>query len=295
MKDTDILPSGKSILAELELEQLTVRTIKPRSKRTHYRAILNWIMRYQTSSSSSSIDYVKGLLEVFYHFCQLEEWRRAALTLAIPLNLSAKVELQEHLGIWGYYNEQIELYKQLLGKLTPAIDSVCLNGLGGAYHSLGRYQQAIDCHQQDLELARKTGNRKGEGSALGGLGNAYNALANYPEATHCYQQWLGITQDVGDCQGKAKALGNLGDINESLGRYEQAISYYQQCLTIAAEISDSMTESRANGGLANVYSHQGKYTEAVGCYQKWLKTAQDNGDRDGESKALSSTLSISDI
>ncbi|WP_250565906.1 hypothetical protein [Adonisia turfae] len=64
-KEEDILPSGKTILAELEIEQLTVRNIKPRSKRTHYRAILNWIVYYRTSSSSSNIGYVKGLLEIF--------------------------------------------------------------------------------------------------------------------------------------------------------------------------------------------------------------------------------------
>ncbi len=48
-----------------------------------------------------------------------------------------------------------------------------LSNLGNAYDYLGKYQQAINYHQQSLDIAREVGNRQGEAASLGNLGLAY--------------------------------------------------------------------------------------------------------------------------
>ena len=38
--------------------------------------------------------------------------------------------------------------------------------LGNAYHSLGKFQEAIEYHNQDLSIAKEVGDRAGEGKGL---------------------------------------------------------------------------------------------------------------------------------
>ena len=73
-----------------------------------------------------------------------------------------------------------------------------MGGIGLAYQSLGQYQQAIEFHQQSLNIAREIGNRFGEGSALGNIGNAYQSLGQYQQAIEFHQQSLNIAREIGD-------------------------------------------------------------------------------------------------
>jgi hypothetical protein len=41
-----LIPSGDSILAELGIEQATLKVITPKWKRTQYRAVINWLTKY---------------------------------------------------------------------------------------------------------------------------------------------------------------------------------------------------------------------------------------------------------
>jgi len=62
---------------------------------------------------------------------------------ALNLNNSQNVELHLQLATWGYYQEQIELYKILLGKISPSVDIVCLIGLGKASTLLSNYNLGL--------------------------------------------------------------------------------------------------------------------------------------------------------
>jgi hypothetical protein len=50
-------------------------------------------------------------LEAFHHLCELEDWETASKILFIPLDTPTKDALVNQLGVWGYYREQIDLYK----------------------------------------------------------------------------------------------------------------------------------------------------------------------------------------
>jgi hypothetical protein len=111
--EEDIIASVDLILSELGIDSTTVKSIQPIHKRPYYRAIVNWLTKYKSPINSSRIDSVKGILESFYHFCQLEEWERAGLTLSTQANPLTQAELQEQLSLWGYYREQIERIRSI--------------------------------------------------------------------------------------------------------------------------------------------------------------------------------------
>ena len=66
-EQVNITPSSESILAELGIEPTKLKSIKPRWKRTQYRAIINWLTKYKPLPEASNLEKVKGLLEGFFH------------------------------------------------------------------------------------------------------------------------------------------------------------------------------------------------------------------------------------
>ncbi len=123
------IPSGDSILETLDLDTTKIKSIKPFSKRTQYRAIINWLTKYQPHVDSSNLEKVKGLLEAFYHLCEVEEWERVSKLFIFPLNSSSESQLYWLLFIWGYYQEQLKLCGQLVPHQLQLAREHCENGL----------------------------------------------------------------------------------------------------------------------------------------------------------------------
>jgi tetratricopeptide (TPR) repeat protein len=192
--------------------------------------------------------------ETFYHQCQLGCYADAAATV-----LACDKFLQRR----GYYQTVVDLCTQLHTDWHPTTDqqqtyaAVC-NKLGNAYESLGQYQQAINFHQQSLEIDREIGDRDGEGGSLCNLGNAYQSLRQYQRAIDFYQQALVVQREVGNRQFEANSLGGLGNAYKSLGQYQQAINFHQQSLEIDREIGDRDGEALSRWKLGHIYQQQGK-------------------------------------
>jgi tetratricopeptide (TPR) repeat protein len=158
--------------------------------------------------------------------------------LFISLNTPTKDELHNQLDIWGYYQERLELYNKLLGKLSYRMNATCLNGLGNTYLAIGNYAQAIECHQQQLAIERSLNNLRGECQAFNNLGNAYNSFGNYEKAIDCHWQSLTIALKIRNRECEQFALNNLGISYCDLGNYDKALDYHQRSLAIARELQN---------------------------------------------------------
>ena len=148
---SNITPPGEDVLAQLGIDPTTIKSIKPHWKRTHYRAISNWLTQYQPPSNASNLDKIKGYIEAFYHLCELEDWEKCWTIIYSRLNLINQEELHNQLGIWGYAQEQIKLYEKLIGKVNLEQEGICFTGLGNAHKDLGRYEQAIDYYFKAID------------------------------------------------------------------------------------------------------------------------------------------------
>ena len=163
--EAGITPPGECVLANLGIDLVApeFREMPPR-KRAQYRAVKNWLTRYKPKLGASNLEKVKGYLEAFHHFCEVEDWERASQILFTSLETPTNQTLHNQLGDWGYYLKQIEIYSRILHKLTSSIvNSGFLNGLGNAYQALANYEKAIEYHQQALIIARNTQDRLLEG------------------------------------------------------------------------------------------------------------------------------------
>jgi tetratricopeptide (TPR) repeat protein len=67
-------------------------------------------------------------------------------------------------------------------------------------------EQIIRFQEQLLELARKTGDRRGEGNTLLGMGMLYMNMEEYKAGLECLSQALRIGVDIGDISIQGHAL-----------------------------------------------------------------------------------------
>ena len=189
----------------------------------------------------------------------------------------------------GKFQEAIEYHNQCLSIAKEVGDRAgegsAYGSLGIAYDSLGKFQEAIECHNQDLSLAKEVGNRAGEGSAYGSLGIAYDSLGKFQEAIEYHNQHLSIAKEVGNRAGEGSAYGNLGNAYCRLGKFQEAIESHNQCLTIAKEVGGRAGEGRAYCSLGLAYYSLGKFQEAIEYHNQHLSIVKEVGNRAGEGRA----------
>ena len=98
-----------------------------------------------------------------------------------------------------------------------------MGNLGLAYDDLGDPRKAIEYHDQALKIARKIGDRRGEGAALGNLGSGLRLIWAIPrKAIEYHDQALKIRpQDRGQTGLKGACLGQPGLCLRRSGRSPQ--------------------------------------------------------------------------
>jgi tetratricopeptide (TPR) repeat protein len=121
----------------------------------HERAIVYfWEHRLKSGDNISAIAEYE---ETFYHQCQLGHYQDAFGTVSVCDNF---------LSLRGHYTTLLDLYDQLHQDWQPTTEErngygeVC-NRLGLVYYSLGQYQEALNFHQQSLEIQREIGVAEG--------------------------------------------------------------------------------------------------------------------------------------
>jgi hypothetical protein len=123
--ENNFTPSGDFVLEQLDINPAHLSADFPtREQRLQYRAVVQWLTDYKPKSDSTNLQKVRGYLEAFYHLCEVEDWEKASKILFIRLNTPTHEELHAQLNTWGYYNEQIELYNRIVGKISPSLDTI---------------------------------------------------------------------------------------------------------------------------------------------------------------------------
>jgi tetratricopeptide (TPR) repeat protein len=138
-----------------------------------------------------------------------------------------------------------------------------LGNLGTCYVSLGDYRQAIDLFTQALAIARETGDRGGEGSALGGLGTCYVSLGDYRQAIDLFTQTLAIARETGERRNEANALGYLGRASLASGDARRAVALLEQAVKIADTTGDIEPAAEARSWSARAQLQLGDPAAAL--------------------------------
>jgi DNA-binding SARP family transcriptional activator/Flp pilus assembly protein TadD len=188
-------------------------------------------------------------------------------------------------GYFGasYYPDALALYTHVQRAARHSQDhtteALALTSLAFVHWQQGRYQQAIDHHQQALTICRKIDFRYGEAIALNALGVVHWQQGRYQQATDHHQQALTISRETGYRAFEALALTHLGLIYGQRGRYQQAIDHHQQALTICRETGYRAIEAQILNGLGEAYHATRQLAQAHTQHTAALTLATEIGDR----------------
>ena len=141
------------------------------------------------------------------------------------------------------------------------------------------------CYEQQLEIAKETGERVEERQACENLGHLYFKIANFKFAAMWYKCAVYIAEEIGDKTEIGKAKRYLGNCHYHNGRFENAIKYHRKDLKLAKELGDKEGEGIAYGNLGDVYFSLGEFQEAITYHEKSLDIAREAKNCAEEGKA----------
>jgi|GEM_PF-3391571 len=185
------------------------------------------------------------------------------------------------LKLSGFSRKIVEMILPLIDHLTDTYLMTCYNMLGMAFDDLGRYKDALVCHQKALPLAREEENRPAEAAHLSGIGLQYSNLGEYDRALDHYVQALAISRETGKRKQERGILNNMAVVYNSLGKKLEGLEYYEQSLEIAREIDDKQGAAVTLANIGDSYGALGKVEKTVDCYQESIEIYTEIGDKLG--------------
>ena len=145
-------------------------------------------------------------------------------------------------------------------------EGATLNNIGSVYGELGRFDDALGCFRQALDVAVEIGDRFGEAIALQNLGEAYHYLLQHGKAARCFRQALQIARDNDDPQIEGLTLTNLGNACLATGQAAAAQVHYEQALAVRLRAGDQQGEAETRRKLGDLLHASGKTADA---HQHW--------------------------
>ncbi|MFJ5921004.1 AfsR/SARP family transcriptional regulator [Kitasatospora sp. NPDC092948] len=161
-----------------------------------------------------------------------------------------------------------------------------LNDLGLIAHTLRRFDEAIDCYDEAIDLARRLGHRSGE------LATTVNAAMSRlrggrpAEAALACEEVLAEVRALRDTAGTAYALYVLGLALHDLGRFEEAAVRFTECLTLASDAGLRARQAHAGYRLADSLRAQGHPQQAVHRAEEALVICEELGAERDRALAL---------
>jgi tetratricopeptide (TPR) repeat protein len=103
--------------------------------------------------------------------------------------------------------------------------------------------ELIRFQEQLLKIARKTGDRRGEGNTLLGMGQLYLNLEEFETGLECYSQALRIGVEIGDISIQGYALYQISTAGLQIGIVDDnTLNMARAALGIFERIGDPMAD-----------------------------------------------------
>ncbi|HOU12812.1 MAG TPA: tetratricopeptide repeat protein [Anaerolineae bacterium] len=188
----------------------------------------------------------------------------------------------DYLFLWGYHHHLIRLREQLINcHIEPRLQVQNLGRLGRIAHSIGRFNRAIEYHQQALRIIEDAGldDNVEKCKHLGYLGTNYHFQGQAGKAIDYYQRALALARSVHDRGFESIWLGYLGYAYRIIGELDQSVTCLERALQIARVIGDRREEQRHLGNLGSTYYDLGETEKALTYYRDAVAIAQELGYR----------------
>jgi CHAT domain-containing protein len=193
------------------------------------------------------------------------------------------LQLSEFRVALKYLEDGIALAKELRDqRLEGRLETF----LGGDYDVLGDPGKSLEHYDRALSLARLTGERDTEASALNNIGKIANDAAEWQRATEYYLQALPLFRSLRNQRTEGITLNNLGVAYSMMGEQQKARDFLQQSLSLLRASGDKNAESYTLSNIGNAYSHSENYEAALKFYDQAQVIQRQTGNRAQEAETL---------
>jgi len=234
-----------------------------------------WLNDYEPAPDAPNLETVRGYLEAFDHYCEVEDWEAAKFILLDQ-------QIGHRLQTWGYYQEMVRLCTQIIERLDTYSRLNCTQVLAAAYLLSNKYHQASSYFQEMLNLAVNLDDSYSEAWAWLGMGHVHQSLINHQQAISCFEECLVIARNNNDTRNESAALGCLGEIFIELNDYCLANDYLEQSLKICRQDCDRRAEASVLSVLGHIKTRLGEYHEAIELYQHHLAISREQEHKRGQ-------------
>lgn len=121
-----------------------------------------------------------------------------------------------------------------------------------------------------IELCRKAGFKKGESDALKIYGNALQNKGDFTASLTYYEEALKIAETLPGEELVPGILNNIGLVNYNLGNYAEALSQFFEAIKGAENAGNLYVKAAALNNIASIYFEQEKLEEAKIKYREML-------------------------
>ncbi|MEV6520367.1 BTAD domain-containing putative transcriptional regulator [Longispora sp. NPDC051575] len=190
----------------------------------------------------------------------------------------------------GHWTRRIQLCQCGLAAARAAGDPVAEglmgSGLGVAYLTTRRFDEALTTLDEALVVLRDQGDKRGEAHVRNNIAAAYAGARRFTEAVDVYGQALDLHVAEGNALGVALTLNNLGDAYVRMGRADLGIDHLRRALTASREIGSQRLEAAALSGLGQAHRDREEWGLATSRFQDALELRRRAGDRRNEADTL---------
>jgi tetratricopeptide (TPR) repeat protein len=202
------------------------------------------------------------------------------------------LEISPHVLRWGHARELLEAHRGLVDKLDdPDLAQQNMGSLGIILFDLRRYDEAIDCYRQAIELAEPLEDPMAANRWVLNEGSAYYQLGQTEQALRSYQEALQAAETAEERDEQRWALAGIALCESDLGRFDLALRHAEEALGIVRDLEDplpedSVLETEILAYLGNFHGQLGRHELATRQLNRALKRARGEGYRHAEIQCL---------
>jgi tetratricopeptide (TPR) repeat protein len=205
----------------------------------------------------------------------------------LALALNSFFSLRNRVGEWIYVQKlSVEALRQIN---EPAVLAANLTNLGTAYCRGGRFDDALLCLEESLELRRSVGDKYGEAMTLTNIGSVHKDCSRIDVAQDYYRQALEVCGEFDQsAQSAAKAiiLNNLGDTYRLQMKFSEAKKVTTEALGLYQQSGDRYGETLALQNLGLIYTQQEDFRQGASFFRRAADLSREMRNQYSEGVAL---------
>jgi len=212
-----------------------------------------------------------------------DDYSQAHVLLGLAFADFQRPEPERNLSSLKNASQALKLFQQVPTQCARYREVDCWVRLGMTHRKTGDYPAAVLTAEKGLEVADKHGLVGWKGELNSGLGFHLRAQGKFEAAIKCHKEALNLFgQQCGMKREEAVQYSYLGNLYTDLGLFDDAKKSYEKAedITKAIDLRRELSWIVSNRGV--LYCRLGDYEKAYGLQQQALTIARENNHLDSQ-------------